>query len=110
MSPEEEAKIERAIRYIIRIDVAFEEYMPIIMTTLVLGILTHSTYVLTMVCFFGYLFSTLLFNYADLISKLRRGVNNSSAFSKINYLISGLFIIGLFLSYWVNQEWNLTVS
>jgi len=81
--------------------------MPIIFTILTLGILTHSVYVFSMVCFFGYAFSSLLFNYADLLSKLRRGLTRSSIFSKLNYLFSGMFIIALFISYLIDQEWNL---
>jgi hypothetical protein len=42
------------------------------MCTIVLGMLTNSTYIFSMACFFGYLFITLLINYANIISKLKK--------------------------------------
>ena len=93
------------MRYIVRVDVAFDEYIPIIMTVMTMGIISNSVYVFSMVCFFGYIFSALLFNYADLLSKLRAGPKEGSIFSKINYLVSALFIGAVFLSYWINDEY-----
>ncbi len=68
---EKEYKDNQKIKYFIRIDAIFNEYLPVLMSILVIGILTHSTYIFTMVCFFGYIFTSLLFNYANLLSKLK---------------------------------------
>lgn len=53
-----------------------------------------------MVCFFGFIFSSLLFNYANLLSKLKAQPSEDSIFIKTNKLISGVFVIALFISYW----------
>lgn len=45
------------------------------MSIVVLGIITQSVYIYSMVCFFGYTFSALLFNYAHLLDKLEGALN-----------------------------------
>ena len=93
------------MRYIGRVDVAFNEYVPVIMTVATMGIVSNSVFVFSMVCFFGYVFSSLLFNYADLLNKLKNRPEEGSIFSKINYLVSGMFVMALFVSYWINVQY-----
>jgi hypothetical protein len=59
-----------------------------------------------MVCSFGYLFSSLLLNYADLLLKARTQSEEASIYSKINKLLSGVFIIALFINYWADSEYS----
>lgn len=91
------------MKYCRRIDDAFNDYVPIILSVIVLGILTKSVYIYSMCCFFGYAFSSLLFNYIHLLDKLEGSGENKSFFGRANQLISSLFIIGLFISYWISD-------
>lgn len=91
------------LKYCRRVDDAFNDYVPVIMSVVVLGILTRSVYILSMCCFFGYAFSSLLFNYVHLLDLLE-GPSKDTFFGKVNQLISSLFIIGLFISYWASTE------
>ena len=96
------------LRYCRRVDDAFNDYVPVIMSLVVLGICTKSVYIYSMCCFFGYAFSSLLFNYVHLLDRLE-GADKKTFFGRANQLISSLFIIGLFISYWVSTEfyWSL---
>ena len=95
------------MRYIVRIDLVFDEYMPIILTILLLGSLARAKWIFSMVCFFGYSFFSLLFNYADVIYKIKNGPESDSKLAKANYLVSGFFVIALFISYWINMEFHV---
>jgi hypothetical protein len=66
---EKEYKDNQKIKYFIRIDAIFNEYLPVLMSILVIGILTHSTYIFTTVCFFGYILSSQQLNYGNLLYK-----------------------------------------
>lgn len=91
------------MKYCRRIDDAFNDYIPIILSVIVLGIITQSVFIYSMCCFFGFAFSALLFNYAHLLDRLERTTptDSKSFFGRANQLISSLFIIGLFISYWI---------
>lgn len=92
------------MKYCRRVDDAFNDYVPVILSVIVLGILTKSVYIYSMCCFFGYAFSALLFNYVHLLDRLEGTHDNNSLFGKANQLISSLFIIGLFVSYWISNQ------
>lgn len=90
------------LKYCRRVDDAFNDYIPVIMSVVVLGILTKSVYIYSMCCFFGYAFSSLLFNYIHLLDRLQ-SINLKTMFGRANQLVSSLFVIGLFISYWVSN-------
>jgi hypothetical protein len=88
--------------YACRVDDAFNDYIPIILSVMVLGILTQSVYIFTRCCFFGFAFSSLLFNFAHLLDRLEEGQRGRrSFFGSASQLIGSLFIIGVFISFWV---------
>lgn len=96
------------LKYCRRIDEAFNEYVPIIMSVTVIGLVTRSIYIFSMVCFFGYAFTSLLFNYAHLLDKLEDAPDRKSLFARTNHLLSSLFIFGLFISYWIANEFYVS--
>lgn len=101
---QEQGELDKTrMRYCRRVEDAFNDYIPIIMSVVVLGILTKSVYIYSMCCFFGYAFSSLLFNYGHLLERLE-GPRSKTLFGRVNHLISSLFIIGLFISYWASGE------
>ena len=87
------------------------------MCMIVVGYLTKSIYIFSMVCFFGFAFTSLLFNYAHLLDKLEDAPDQKSIFTRANHLLSSLFIFALFISYWIADEfysgwrvlWSITV-
>jgi hypothetical protein len=100
-------KDQMRLRYCRRVDDTFSFHIPIIMSIVVLGILTESVYIFSMCCFFGYAYATLLFNFSILLDKMEGSSEyDSSIFAKINKLISSFFIIGLFVSYWISNEFS----
>jgi len=94
------------MKYCRRIDDAFNDYVPVILCVIVLGMLTRSVYIYSMCCFFGYAFTSLLFNYAHLLDRLEGSTENKSLFGRANHLIASLFIFGLFISYWISSEYD----
>lgn len=95
-----------SLKYCRRIDDAFNEYVPIIMSVIVVGLVTKSIFIYSMVCFFGFAFTSLLFNYAHLLDKLEDAPDKKSLFARANHLLSSLFIFGLFVSYWIANEFK----
>lgn len=89
------------LKYCRRVDDAFNDYIPVVMSLVVLGICTQSVYIYSMCCFFGYAFSSLLFNYVHLLDRLEGG-HEKTFFGRANQLISSMFLLGLFVSYWIS--------
>lgn len=89
------------LKFCRRIDDAFNEYVAIIIPVIVIGLITRSIFIFSMVCFFGFAFTSLLFNYAHLLDKLEDAPDKKSIFAQANHLLSSLFVFGLFISYWI---------
>lgn len=73
------------------------------MCCMTLAICVNSTYILSMFCFFGYLFVNLIFNYAKLFEKLATRVENPLTPQIISHL-AGLFLIAFFIGVFLRQE------
>ena len=82
----------------------FGEYIPVIMVSVTLGILVESTYILSMMCFFGYLFVNLLFNYAQLFEKLATKTESPLTPQIISNL-AGLFMVAYFLGLLIRTQY-----
>lgn len=73
------------------------------MCCMTLAILVSSTYILSMFCFFGYLFVNLIFNYAKLFEKLATKVENPLTPQIISNL-AGIFLIAFFVGIFIRTE------
>jgi hypothetical protein len=82
------------------IKLLFEQYLPVIMCVLVAGMMTASTEVFSLSMFFCYMFSLVLFNYLQIRTK--KGTDLAS--KPFLQLISGIFMLALFISYFVRAE------
>lgn len=78
------------------------------MSVVVVGLVTRSIFIFSMVCFFGFAFTSLLFNYAHLLDKLEDAPDRKSLFARTNHLLSSLFVLGLFISYWIADEFTVS--
>lgn len=70
------------------------------MCCVVVAILVESTYILSMFCFFCYLFVNLIFNYAKLFEKLAAKTENPLTPLVISNL-AGLFLIAFFIGIFI---------
>jgi|JI61114C2RNA_FD_contig_81_122863_length_1030_multi_7_in_0_out_0_2 hypothetical protein len=89
----------------IEINQVFNEYLPVVMCCMVLAMLTVSTYLLTAVSFFCYLFFNLIFNYVNLIEKLEMKVE-SRLLPMVLSLISSCWIVVFFIGVLIRVEYQ----
>lgn len=80
----------------LEIKLLFEQYLPVIMCVVVLGIMTGSTEVFSLAMFFCYLFSEVIFNYLKVSGK--QGSKEHRPFLQ---LVPGIFMVALFISYFI---------
>ena len=79
------------------------EHLPIIISVLVVGLLTGSTGVFSLACYFCYLFCNILFDFIQIEEKIRSEYKRGIIVSRLVKLGSGLFIIAIIISFWI---WN----
>ena len=72
---------------------------------MVVGMLTDSTFVFSVACFFCYLFFSLIFDFLHMEERFKRGYRSGFVPGRIVKIFSGLFIIMLFIDYWVVTEY-----
>ena len=89
--------------------VLFEEFLPIIMCVLVLGILTASTEVFSLAMFFCYVFAGVLFNYLKVNTRIKKEHLQDTTRPYLS-LISGVFMFALFISYFIRPEFRVEVA
>jgi hypothetical protein len=87
-----------------QVNIIFNDYISIIFCTLVLGIITTGTLVFSLAMFFCYIFSSTIFNYMKLYHRLQQKYKNQS-FKPFVGLISSIFIMALYISYFVRREY-----
>lgn len=86
--------------------ILFEEFLPVVVCVLVLGILTASTEVFSLAMFFCYVFSGVLFNYLKVNSRIKKEHLSDTTRPYLE-LISGFFLFALFVSYFIREEFRV---
>lgn len=76
-----------------------------VMCVLVLGILTGSTAVFSLGAFFCYTLSAILFNYLKLNSRIGKQFMRQETRPFLE-LLSGMFMLAIFISYFVRTQFN----
>ena len=84
------------------------EHVPIILGVLVTGIMTSSTLIFSLACFFCYLFCNLIFDFIRIEEKLRSEHKQGIVVSKLVKVLSGFFVLLILASYWTINEFGLT--
>lgn len=87
-----------------QVNIIFNEYLPIVFCTMILGTVTASTMVFSLAMFFCFIFSATVFNYTKLYNKLKKQYK-SKTFQPYLGLLSSLFILALYGSYFIRQEY-----
>lgn len=81
----------------------FNRHVPIVMCCMVLAIMTESTFIISAITFFCFLFFNMVFNYAKLVEKLEMKIENK-AVPMILQLMANCFIIVFFVGILIRTE------
>lgn len=68
--------------------------------------LTYTTRIYSLACFFIYLFGSLLFDFLHLEERLKMQYKRGTTVRRAVKVVAGGFLLGLFISYWALREYG----